>query len=68
MQNVVQFPKRYPHPEHSILAKTIEQLIRTKQVSGVMDIARLTGANPYVIDAFLDARVDYYGYVVEAKR
>ena len=55
MTNVIKFPPRYLHPERSVLGREILRLVRECGARNVGDLVRLTGANPVVIDALLDA-------------
>jgi hypothetical protein len=66
MENVLRFPPRYPHPEHSWLGRAVNSLIGKPDIRNVPDLARHTGANPAIIDMLLDARVAYYGLEVKA--
>jgi hypothetical protein len=66
MENVLRFPRRYPHPAHSWLGKAVSRLIDKPGVRNVMDRAQHTGANPAIIDMLLDAQVAYYDLEVKA--
>jgi hypothetical protein len=63
--NVVKFPPRYLHPQKSDLGREILWIARSgrQDVHNVDDLARLTGANPAIIDALLDRAVAYVGGV-----
>jgi hypothetical protein len=57
MENVVRFPPRYLHPEKSALGRAILKIIRNGLARNVDDLARMTGANPAIIDVLLDRAV-----------
>jgi hypothetical protein len=59
MENVVRFPPRYLHPERSHLGREILKIARSGLARNVDDLARMTGANPAIIDALLDRAVAY---------
>ena len=61
MDNVIKFPSRYLHPTRSVLGREILRLINECDVKNVDDVARLTGANPAVIDTLLDRAVAMRG-------
>jgi hypothetical protein len=62
--NVIKFPPRYLHPEKSDLGREILRFIRGGfGVGNVDDLARMTGANPAIIDALLDRAVAQIGGV-----
>ena len=55
MANVIKFPPRFLHPDRSVfLGREIWRVVRDCGAHNVDDLARLTGANPLVIDALLD--------------
>lgn len=58
MNNVVRFPPRYLHPEKSDLGRAILRIVRAQLgARNVEDLARMTGANPTIIDELLDRAV-----------
>jgi hypothetical protein len=59
MDNVVKFPPRYLHPSKSDLGREILRIARSNRsdVHNVDDLARVTGANPAIIDVLLDRAV-----------
>jgi hypothetical protein len=59
MENVVRFPPRYLHPERSHLGREILKIARSGLARNVDDLARMTGANPAIIDALLGRAVAY---------
>ena len=61
MTNVVKFPPRFLHSERSVLGREVLRLVREEGARNVDDLARLTGANPEVIDAMLDRMVAMAG-------
>ena len=63
MANVIKFPPRYLHPERSVLGREILQLVRECGARTVDDLARLTGANPMVIDTLVDRALAMRGGV-----
>ena len=63
MADVIKFPPRYLHPERSVLGREILRLVRECGARTVNDLARLTGANPMVIDTLLDRVVAMRGGV-----
>ena len=63
MANVVKFPPRFLHPDRSVLGHEIWRLVRDCKAQKVADLARLTGANPLVIDALPDRHVAMKGGV-----
>ena len=63
MANVIKFPPRFLHPDRSVLGHEIWRLVRECNAQTVADLARLTGANPLVIDALLDRHVAMKGGV-----
>ena len=63
MDNVIGFPPRYLHPARSALGREVLRLVTECGARNVYDLARLTGANPVVIDALLDRAVAMKGGV-----
>ena len=63
MANVIKFPPRFLHPDRSVLGQEIIRLVRDCGAQNVDDLARLTGANPVVIDTLLDRAVAMKGGV-----
>ena len=64
MCNVVRFPHRYLHPDKSDLGRTILFIVRAQLgARNVVDLARMTGANPAIIDVLLDRAVSQRGDV-----
>jgi hypothetical protein len=59
MHKVIRFPDRYLHPEKSDLGREVWRLARVNLARNVGDLARLTGANPAIIDVLLDRAVAY---------
>lgn len=57
MEKIVSFPDRFLHPLHSVLAREILRLWRQGLARKVEEFARLTGANPILIDRLLDQAV-----------
>jgi hypothetical protein len=50
MTDVIEFPSRFLHPERSVLGREILRLVNECGARNVEDLARMTGANPMVID------------------
>jgi hypothetical protein len=63
VENVINFPPRYLHPEKSDLGRIILEIARRGLARNVEDLARMTGANPAIIDALLDRAVAQIGGV-----
>jgi hypothetical protein len=60
---VIKFPSRFLHPTRSVLGREIWRLVEEQAAFNVDDLARLTGANPAVIDKLLDQAVAMRGGV-----
>jgi hypothetical protein len=64
VDNVIKFPPWYLHPEKSDLGREIWRIVRGGfGVRNVDDLARMTGANPAIIDVLLDRAVALIGGV-----
>ena len=61
MENIIRFPPRFLHPERSMLGREVLRCIQECGARNVADLARLTGANPAVIDTLLDRAVAMRG-------
>lgn len=60
---VIKFPPRFLHPERSVLGREVFRLVEEGKAVNVPQLARLTGANPAVIDRLIDWAVDMKGGV-----
>ena len=60
---VLKFPPRFLHPFRSVLGREVLRLAEEGKATNVPDLARLTGANPVVIDRLLDRYVAMQGGV-----
>ena len=60
---IVKFPPRFLHPFKSVLGQEVLRLAEEGIATNVPDLARVTGANPAVIDKLLDSYVAMQGGV-----